>query len=281
MVSGISNLDLAETYNYVRDISRQQNDAARSAATGRRVNSLTDDVAAYSRSERLTGDAQQRRRYVSELKGLIPQFRNPSEALSQARDALVQAQTLADSNTAATPAQVNQYTALRQQVDDAVRLAAISGFGTGSTGNVVRAVATTNIEVLTLKLGGRDVELEIDGSGLTGGAITAGLLDGVAVAGSTNVDFTTAAHVEARATLLENIDNSIARLNGFISRVESISTILTEQAGTLEGAAEDLVAADPQEASLRLERLRVQREFANGVFGTLNRSTAGALRFYS
>ena len=116
MVSGISNLDLAETYNYVRDISRRQNEAARSAATGRRVNSLTDDVAAYSRAERLTGQAETRRRYVSELKGLIPQFRNPGDALTQARDALVQAQTLADSNTAATTAQVNQYNALVRQV---------------------------------------------------------------------------------------------------------------------------------------------------------------------
>ena len=84
-----------------------------------------------------------------------------------------------------------------------------------------------------------------------------------------------------RATLLSLIDSAIARLGGFVSRIESISTILTAQAGTLEGAAEDLVASDPQESNLRLERLRVQREFANGVFGTLNRSTAGALRFYS
>ena len=120
LVSGLSSIYLAGTRDIVRQLRHEQGEAAQAAATGRRVNSLHDDAAAINRFEILAGQAALRRTGVSELLGLVPEFRNAADALSQARQALVQAQGLADNSPAAQPAQIIQYNDLVAQVSNAV-----------------------------------------------------------------------------------------------------------------------------------------------------------------
>ena len=261
LVSGLSSIYLAGTRDIVRQLRHEQGEAAQTAATGRHVNSLHDDAAAINRFEILDGQAALRRTGVSELLGLVPEFRNAADALSQARQALVQAQGLADNNPTAQPAQIIQYNDLVAQISNAVGLAIESGFSQG-TDNIVSAAASVTIAVVSLPT---NPALALD---IVGSELDVASVDALA---STATDLTVGA--ADRAALLASIDVGIVRIDGFAARLTSIATLLEGQAGALEGASQDLLAADPIAASLRVEQLRVQLEVADGVFGVLSRTS--------
>ena len=239
-------------------------------ATGKRVNSATDDPSAFfAAQDHLShaGDLAARKADMGEaLKGISAANAGISAITSLIEQAKGLVTSARSSTTAARATLATQFTALRTQID---QLAGDSGYkGKNFLAGDTLAVSFNEGGSSTLTITGFDAS--------TG---TAGLDIADATgnwANSTDLD---AATTDLDAALVELRANA-AGLSSNNSVISSRNDFVTAMLNNLTAGASDLTSADPNEESANMLALQTRQQLGIATLGLANTSAQSILRLF-
>jgi flagellin len=251
-------------------VTALQNRTTERLATGKRVNSATDDPSAYfAAQDHLShaGDLQSRKADMGEaLKGITAANNGITAITSLIEQAKGLVTSARSSNTAGRATLATQFASIRTQID---QLAADSGYkGKNFLAGDDLAVTFNENGSSTLTITG------FDASTGTGG------LD---VAAATNA-WVASSDLDAAATDLDaaltELRSSAAALSANNSVISSRNDFVTNMINNLMAGANDLTASDPNEESANMLALQTRQQLGIATLGLANQAQQSILRLF-
>jgi flagellin len=249
-------------------VSALQSRTTERLATGKRVNSATDDPAAYFAAQDHLSHASDLSARKADMGEALKSITAANTGITGITSLIEQAKGLVTSarsqNTAGRATLATQFTALRTQID---QLAADSGYkGKNFLASDTLDVAFNETGTSTLTITGFD-----------------GSTTGLAIADATNAwvgnaDLDTATtDLNAALTTLRANASTLSSNNSVIS---SRQDFVTGMINNLNAGANDLTAADPNEESANMLALSTRQQLGVATLGLANQAQQSILRLF-
>ncbi len=239
-------------------------------ATGKRVNSATDDPSAYfAAQDHLShaNDLASRKSDMGEaLKGIAAANAGITAITSLIQQAKGLVTSARSSNTAARATLATQFTALRTQIDD---LAGDAGYkGKNFLSSDTLAVSFNEDSSSNLTITGFDASTGAGGLNVSAAANS--------WAANANLD---AANTQLDAALV-TLRSKAATLGSNTSVISSRNDFITSMVNNLNAGANDLTSADPNEESANMLALQTRQQLGIATLGLANTSQQAILRLF-
>ncbi len=239
-------------------------------ATGKRVNSASDDPSAYFAAQDHLSHANDLSARKSDMGEALKGIAAASAGITAITSLIQQAKGLVTSarsaSTATRSTLATQFAALRTQIDD---LAGDAGYkGKNFLGGDTLAVAFNEDASSNLTITGFDAS--------TGTA-------GLDVAAATNA-WVANSDLDAATTDLDNalvtLRANAATLGSNTSVITSRNDFITAMVNNLTSGANDLTSADPNEESANMLALQTRQQLGIATLGLANQSQQSILRLF-
>lgn len=239
-------------------------------ATGKRVNSATDDPSAYfAAQDHLShaGDLAARKSDMGEaLKGIAAANAGITAITSLIQQAKGLVTSARSSTTAARATLATQFTALRAQIDDLAGDAGYKGKNFLAADKLVVSFNEDGSSTLTV-------------TGFDASTGTSGLNVADAAGSWANTSNLDAAATDLDAALV-TLRSNAATLGSSTSVISSRNDFITAMVNNLNQGANDLTSADPNEESANMLALQTRNQLGIATLGLANQAQQSILRLF-